>query len=622
MRSRSLLSLWVLALAVALAAALPAFATWTPAALYGGDVRSLAIAPADPDTLLAGTSAGQVFRSDDGGATWAPAASGFPLEGWVVSALKFDPNRPSRVWAALRGVFGDGRVVYSDDLGRHWVDRSAGLPGDQVYSLALVPGQEGKLFAGTLSGVYGSSDGGLSWRCLTASHPEIQKVSSLLVDPDDPSVVVAGTWRRAYRSRDGGATWHGVFAGMVLDSEVFSLSAVPGHAGELWASTCGWVYRAHGWGAHWRRFKRGLDERRTPSFAVLPDGRLLAGTVAGLYGSADGGSSWQLMSAKDLSIQAIGFDARRPRRIVLATEGAGVWRSTDGGSTFSPSNLGITDLRLSALLRHGDEILAAVRDAGPLSGIYRSRDGGLSFDPLPERLPAVLALALLGDREIAATDRGIYVDDGDAWQPLDGSPRVRFEQLSVGDGRLVARGVDGIYELADGHLQRVAYHHAASRSATLSDGALWVNDRMGLYRLTAAGNHSAALPYSGGRILSVDGSLMVAGQGGLWLRHGLAVPWRQVVKGETRALATGDADWPLVVLVDHDAELWSSVGSGRRVSKLDLPIPSRDVTAALVVGGRLLVGTSGYGLLSRPIAAPPPGPLPAVAISSASSGGN
>ena len=67
---------------------------------------------------------------------------------------------------------------------------------------------------------------GTNWRHLTAAHPEIEKVSSLLVDG---ATVLAGTWRRAYKSYDGGASWRGVFSGMLLDSEVFSLQ--PGTGG-------------------------------------------------------------------------------------------------------------------------------------------------------------------------------------------------------------------------------------------------------------------------------------------------------------------------------------------------------------------------------------------------------
>ena len=261
---------------------------WKPVSLWGGDVKSLVFAPDDPEVVFAGTSAGQLYRSENAGATWRNAGPFLPFPGWVVSHLAFDPNRPHRLWAALRGVWGSGHVAFSDDQGKSWVAASGGLPDEPVYTLALVPGREGRLYAATLSGVWGSVDDGAKWRRLTAAHPEIQKVTSLLVDAENPDTVIAGTWRQAYRSDDGGRTWAGVFEGMVLDSEVFSLTPISGRPGEIWATTCGWVYRTLDRGGRWERFKEGFEERRTPSFAALPDGRLLAGTVAGLHASDDG----------------------------------------------------------------------------------------------------------------------------------------------------------------------------------------------------------------------------------------------------------------------------------------------------------------------------------------------
>ena len=120
-----------------------AVVTWRPAALWGADVRSLAIHPQQPDTLLAGTSSGQVYLSTDGGEQWRAAGDFLPFPGWVVSALAFDPNRPGRVWAGLRGMWGDGLVSVTDDLGRTWLPRVGDLPDLPIYSLALVPGEEG-----------------------------------------------------------------------------------------------------------------------------------------------------------------------------------------------------------------------------------------------------------------------------------------------------------------------------------------------------------------------------------------------------------------------------------------------------------------------------------------------
>ena len=116
---------------------------WTSAELWGADVRSLVIDPRQPDTVLAGTSAGHVYLSKDGGASWAPAGAPVALPGWVVGTLVFDPNRPSRLWAGLWGIWGGGVVVYSEDLGGTWRHPHPVHEEEQIYALALVPGRDG-----------------------------------------------------------------------------------------------------------------------------------------------------------------------------------------------------------------------------------------------------------------------------------------------------------------------------------------------------------------------------------------------------------------------------------------------------------------------------------------------
>jgi photosystem II stability/assembly factor-like uncharacterized protein len=371
---------------------------WRQAALWGGDVRSLVIDPAHPERLFAGTSSGQVLVSENGGGSWLPAGLPVAFPGWVVSDLLLDGE--GRLWAALWGLWGEGGNLYvSADGGASWEERSAGLPGSQVYRLAV--GGD-RLLAATRQGVYGSDDGGGTWRHLTAAHPEIEKVSSLLVDG---STVLAGTWRRAYKSNDGGLTWRGVFTGMLLDSEVFSLQSGRS-AGEIWASTCGWVYRSTNGGESWRRYQRGMEERRTQAMRVLPGGRLLAGTVAGLYVSDDGGASWSRRTSPELAIGAIAHHPGRPQRVYLGTEGSGVWVSEDGGDSFRPSNHGLTAARVADLVPlPSGELLAAVRHAGPDSGVFSSRDGGLSFSGPDSALPTVLQLSGAASRPFAAPVR-------------------------------------------------------------------------------------------------------------------------------------------------------------------------------------------------------------------------
>ena len=616
-----------------------------PVALYGADIRSLVFDPANPDRAFAGTSAGHIYLSEDGGSSFRNAGAEIPFPGWVVGALVVDANRPGRLWAALWGIWGGGRVAFSDDSGQTWTLRDVSANGDaQVYSLATVPGRPDRLFAGTRAGVEISDDAGRTFRPVGRDLPGLIHVSSLHVDGEQPEIVVAGTWRRAYRSMDGGETWQGVFEGMVLDSEVFSLHAAADRPGELWASTCGWVYRGDALGATWTRFTTGLAEKRTPSFAVLPGERLLAGTVAGAFLSTNRGASFRRTTPDSLAVLAIAYHPARPERILIGTEGAGIWSSTDGGETFRARPVGMRNLRVPALDHDGDHLFAAVAHAGPASGVYRSPDGGSSFEPLPSELPTVLAMVTAGDRFFVATERGLFErvrptsDIGLATATpmrFDRIPELgerRVEQLAATPERVVARTREGLYEmelLTRGARFRALHlgstSHAASpsppsppslRSAALAAGDLWVLRDDGLSRMVNGKLQAASLPYPAAatsELFSVAGDLHYSGKGGLFRRDTGTGAWMPLRSGPVRTLATGSARFPylvesqgaLALLVLPGDSGQSSAGEGAWLG-IDLPFPARETLSALVTGDRLLLGSSGFGVWQALLPAVPP----------------
>ena len=73
----------------------------------------------------------------------------------------------------------------SDDFGKSWELRTL-RKDDEVFALALVPGEEDRVLIGTRSGVWGSTDGGEHWKHLSEGQPDLVEVSSLLVNPDSP----------------------------------------------------------------------------------------------------------------------------------------------------------------------------------------------------------------------------------------------------------------------------------------------------------------------------------------------------------------------------------------------------------------------------------------------------
>lgn len=599
-----------------------------PVPLYGADIRSLVFDPANPDRAFAGTSAGHVYVSDDGGASFRNAGAELPFPNWVVGTLLFDDNRPGRLWAGLWGIWGGGRVAFSDDAGATWTIRRGSATGEaQVYALATVPGTPDRLFAGTRAGVELSDDAGVSFRPVGRELPGLIHVSSLHVDRQRPQVVVAGTWRQAYRSEDGGRTWGGVFDGMILDTEVFSLHASAERPGELWASTCGWVYRGDGLGDKWTRFQTGLAERRTPSFAVLPGERLLAGTVAGAFLSTDRGASFRRTTPESLAVLAIAYHPARPDRILIGTEGAGIWSSTDAGESFRARPVAMRNLRVPALDQDGAHLFAAVAHAGPASGIYRSPDGGSSFEPLPSELPTVLAMVTAGERLFVATERGLFERERPAGVDAETAAPMRFqrvaelgdrrvEQLAAAAGRIVARTREALFELQPAspggrfHLLALggpatAEHRAPSalRSVALAAGDLWVLRDEGLARVVGGKLQAASLPYPpapGSELFSVADDLHYSGKEGLFRRDTRSGAWVPVRSGPVRTIATGSARFPYLVesqgaLALHALPAPAGAGEGDWLA-IDLPYPAGETLSALVIGDRLLLGSSGFGV--------------------------
>src|SRR5437773_11810137 len=67
----------------------------------GGDVRSLTYDPHNPDRILLGTSSGQIFESNDRGATWGRFAHIGENADYVVDHIIFDPNDSRTIYVAV-----------------------------------------------------------------------------------------------------------------------------------------------------------------------------------------------------------------------------------------------------------------------------------------------------------------------------------------------------------------------------------------------------------------------------------------------------------------------------------------------------------------------------------------
>ncbi|PRX92263.1 WD40/YVTN/BNR-like repeat-containing protein [Allonocardiopsis opalescens] len=202
--------------------------TWMPG---GGGLclHTILTDARDPDRLIVAISTGGVYRSDDGGASWAPSNTGIAAEfipgeapeyGQCVHKVARDGADPDRLY-----LQNHGGVYRSDDAGDTWVSIAAGLPSDFGFAMAAHPRTGGTAWAFPLNSsadrvpanhrchVYRTRDAGVSWQELGEGLPESAHHGTVLrdalcVDGGEPVGVYFGNRNgEVYASTDEGDTW-------------------------------------------------------------------------------------------------------------------------------------------------------------------------------------------------------------------------------------------------------------------------------------------------------------------------------------------------------------------------------------------------------------------------------
>ena len=173
---------------------LASIAVWSLLAVWARG--SVAIDPNSPSIFYFGRYRGSFLRSDDAGKTWAVKSAGLPPRD-VKSILAI--GTPTILYAATNlGIY------KSTDRGESWAAANAGLGDLNVGSISGSRSAPSLLYATTASGLYRSSDAGATWT-LAAGLPGAP--SLVEADPTNGSIVYAGVSNTLYRSSDSGETW-------------------------------------------------------------------------------------------------------------------------------------------------------------------------------------------------------------------------------------------------------------------------------------------------------------------------------------------------------------------------------------------------------------------------------
>ena len=311
--------------------------------------------------------------------------------------------------------------------------RPLGPDGGYVYNLAIDPQTPATLYAavyrnssGDGYGVFKSTDGGSSWNAINAGLPQPHPISTLAVDPLTPTTLYAGwnySWSGGvFRSTDGGGSWSatGGFGG---NQNVRALAIDPRAPTTVYAGTSGeppfgGVFGSLDSGGHWTAMRNGLPHHAIGSLAIDPQNTatVYAGTYGGgLYKSTDGGSSWSAATSLGwLQVYALAVDPNVPTTVYAGTrtngEGypaGGVYKTTDGGATWTISNSGLRssgpNVPFVMALALDPQAPATLYAGLSTGGVFKSTDGGASWAAMNQGLTNLSITTLAVGSQIPTT---------------------------------------------------------------------------------------------------------------------------------------------------------------------------------------------------------------------------
>jgi len=381
---RALLSLGLAAMTATCASSISA-QVWRQAGPPGGTVISLAADPSNTNKLYLGTSDGHVFVSSDEGEHWQMISRIGSGQDDVVTHIIVDPRDSNRLYASSWTLYSGGGGVYrSDDGGHTW--NIVGLAHETVRALAQSPTDPKLLLAGSLTGVYRSTDEGASWVKITPdNHPDLNRFDSVAFDPKDNNVIYAGTYHLPWKTSNGGKDWFPVVKGMIDDSDVMNIIVDPANSENVHAVACSGIYHSLNGGQEWVKYKSIPNiYRRTQLIRMDPSNPeiLYAGTTSGLWKTTNE-KDFRRLTPGDWVINAMLIDKKNPQKLIIGTEREGVQISTNGGETFTSANAGFHHMHISDVAvdrEHPDRALVVLTFDN--DAFIATKDGGNSWTTL------------------------------------------------------------------------------------------------------------------------------------------------------------------------------------------------------------------------------------------------
>ena len=365
-------------------------------------VEIITFGESESEVFMAGLQG--VYRTYDNGKTWIESNTGFVGSEVVDLVTSLDGTMYATTYNL--GIF------KSTDGGKNWVFASFGIKNWYGMQLATHPEDADTLFTTTNGGVYKSTNAAESWELIGGSDLCDDEDAGgnchyhgIVVEKEAPFKVLVGSGGDQYAkegvgltgSEDNGESWRNSDDGFVRDVHVSKLVIDPNNNNVFYATTQGeteytdkvgdgaGVFKSTDRGNNWTQINNGLNSLETNVLAVDPNDSdvLYLGTDDdGIYKSINGGENWKkLIPTASFGVGDIIVDPQNSNNVYMGTvdyfrlsesRGVlgdfGVYKSTDGGTTWEEFNSGLNHLGVFSLeLSEENRILYAGTRAG---GVY------------------------------------------------------------------------------------------------------------------------------------------------------------------------------------------------------------------------------------------------------------
>ncbi|MEO2162872.1 MAG: glycosyl hydrolase, partial [bacterium] len=375
-----------------------------------------------------------------------PPATGFDaLQGEGLAWREIGPYRGGRS-AAVAGIPQDRQTYYmgacgggvwkTDDAGGSWECVSDGTFGGSIGSVAVSAWDPNVVYVGggevTMRGNVSHGDG--VWRSLDAGRnwqhvglPESRHIPRMVIHPTDPQRVYAAVLGHLHGPNEERGVYRSLDGGESWQA-ILQVGPEVGCVDVVMDPTNPRILYA----CFWR-------VKRTPY--SLESG----GEGSGMWKSTDGGDSWTELTENEglpegpLGIHGLTVSPSDPDNLyaIIEAEKGGVFRSRDAGETWKEVN---SERKLRQRAWYYTRVVADPADAESLYvlnvGFHRSKDGGKSFESM--RVPHGDNHDLWIDpadplRMIEANDGGANVsfDGGQTWSTQENQPTAQMYRVST-----------------------------------------------------------------------------------------------------------------------------------------------------------------------------------------------